>query len=1204
MPSKQWKHIEELTGSAASAEERAAEFGPDVAEAMAALRDEHGLDAAAAEHRPVRLAEGGEAAPQAEDLRRLLPRVSRRGFMKLTGAAAVFGLAGCWPKGQETLIPYEEQPEGTTVGEARYYSTGVRIDGAFQPVMAKQYDGRPIKLEGNPDDPYGSGSLSLRGQASLLDLYDPDRYVDGALAAGAPTTWDDLDATVGAALSQGDVGLITAPIDGPGNRALIDAWQQAFGTRLHHAVYAPFGTDEARAARASVFGPDQAIDVVYHYDRAEALVTFGSCPIAGGHEDHYAHVAIGAQRRLKRAGAGAEMGQLIAFEPVLTQTGSVADLRQRVPMEQMAFVAWAVAYRVAELIGKADLIPSRVFRKHDYQEAADVICGRHPTLERAEALYPELAAPNLKNAVDFAAQALVAHRGAGLAYVGGAIHADAESRGIYQAAAFINWALGNEGHTVDTAQAASAIPADTVATRAVLDRAAEGDLGTLILWDANVVYSLPGAEERIAAAREAGCTVVVLSDRADETAALADLVAPTSHALESWGDGEPRPGMLALQQPVTPRLWDTRQGQESLLAFAAAAGLDRFRREPVADAASGRARISRASLWSAAAAGVVAWDAFLRDVWTTQVRSLADAAAAGPAFWRSALARGFLTVTRPGPGAPTRCDLGAVARPREQAFGDERLILSPSRTLGDGSQANNAWLQETPDPIGKVTWDNYLAVSIADGKRHGFGKDDLATLRIGERTITVPVQIQPGQRAGTYELYLGWGRSSDVGSVARDGGLGQAINAFQLTDGARWGIPVTVSKADGSYRLASTQYHHYMDGRDIALSDAIDVHRADPDGKKRAAAHHHLWEGGTGAIRTGDGVTQHDADNLNLWGQTHVYPGRRWGMLVDLSACDGCGACIVACNAENNVPVVGREEVRRGREMHWMRIDRYYTTPLPDGYSKDDDWNDSLVVDKYDPENLGVVHQPMMCQHCGHAPCEEVCPAMATMHNDEAVNIMVYNRCIGTRFCANNCPYKVRRFNYYEYSKMRKGPDTADPFGRIARNVIMEGATTSSDELGGAWEAPLNLLLNPTVTVRSKGVMEKCNFCQQRTREIREQEKRANRAYDDSDVTNTTACAQTCPMQAITFGDIADPFSTITEKKQAFPHHYEVLDKMINTRPAVSYLRQIRNAPATAADIAKVHGDGHAPDDGHGHDPGDEHDHGAADRTPSTEGHS
>jgi molybdopterin-containing oxidoreductase family iron-sulfur binding subunit len=290
-----------------------------------------------------------------------------------------------------------------------------------------------------------------------------------------------------------------------------------------------------------------------------------------------------------------------------------------------------------------------------------------------------------------------------------------------------------------------------------------------------------------------------------------------------------------------------------------------------------------------------------------------------------------------------------------------------------------------------------------------------------------------------------------------------------------------------------------------------------------------------------------------LFGKTHDYVGHKWGMSVDLSSCIGCNACVVACNAENNIPVVGRDEVRRGREMHWIRIDRYYVS----------DGDDDNMLD------VEVMQQPVMCQQCDNAPCEEACPAMATMHNDEGINVMVYNRCIGTRYCSNNCPYKVRRFNWYEYGKYRFGPHgSGDAFGRIAKNLMTDGATSSQAELS---VHPLEMALNPEVTVRSRGVMEKCNFCLQRTREIRDIEKRENRAIRDGEI--TTACAQTCPTQAIVFGDLNDANAQVNKQASQL-HGYKLLDNVLNTRPAVTYLSRIRNRPATPDELAQLDGHG------------------------------
>ena len=798
-----------------------------------------------------------------------------------------------------------------------------------------------------------------------------------------------------------------------------------------------------------------------------------------------------------------------------------------------------------------------------------------------------------RNLIDYTAAQLLANKGKGLVYVGGANNC-AASADLYLAACYLNAVLGNEGETVSSQPRTSAIAADTAKVKELLAGAAAGTVKTLIISGANPAYSLPGAAEQLAAAQAKGCVIVAITDHKDETAAFATHIASATHDLEGYGDAEVRPGVFALQQAVIRPLWNVREPQQSLISFAAAAGAEAFQVEPV-QLKEQVAVISREPIYQAAVAGVRSWLDYLKATWSTDVRTKVGAVAGEKVFWKTALANGVV-------GEPSAKSAGgagfqaSVAAPKTSAVnaGSFSLQLSASRTLGDGSQGNNAWLCETPDPVSKVTWDNYLAVGITDAKALGLRKNDVVDLSWEGGSLNgVPVQIQPGQVQGTVELFLGWGRHQDVGEVCH-GGDGQDINAFALFGDRRWGTAVKVVKGGGSYVLASTQYHHYMDGRNLVLDDPIDSHKQDPDGSGRS--HHALWSSGSGNINrdvTDPGKVK-QSHNLSMWDSTHVFPGRRWGMAVDLNACNGCGACIVACGAENNVPVVGREEVRRGRELHWLRIDRYYTSELTEGRSKYADESDSDEVEKNDPEHLDVYHQPVMCQHCGHAPCEEVCPAMATMRNDEGVNIQIYNRCIGTRFCANNCPYKVRRFNFYEYSKYRFGPRTEiGPLNRVAKNVIMDGATSSQAEMEkGYWYAPLAMLLNPTVTVRSKGVMEKCNFCIQRTRDIREVEKASNTAYDDSDVTLTTACAQTCPTAAITFGDINDAFSEVGKQidPQTNPHQYHLLDVELNTRPAVTYLRHVRNRPQTKEEVKEFeHHGGHGDHSGDAAAAGEEH---------------
>ena len=611
----------------------------------------------------------------------------------------------------------------------------------------------------------------------------------------------------------------------------------------------------------------------------------------------------------------------------------------------------------------------------------------------------------------------------------------------------------------------------------------------------------------------------------------------------------------------------------------------------------------RKPLYEPAHVGVIAWSAYVERVWRDKV-----AAAVGQqgddTFWNVARSRGVIA-NEPGLVEQAGTPQLAQATAAPTAAGTT-LVLTPSKMMGDGRAANNAWLLEAPDPITKVTWDNCLAMGLNAAQTLAdkpLKTNDMVTVTVGDYSFQLPVIIVPGMAENTIEAFLGWGRGLAAGVVAEDQ-HGRDLkawpvksNLFELTAGQSfYHDGVSLTKTGYTYKLAVTQGHQFMDDRAIALHDVLELHQKDKKFAHRGK-HHALWEygKGTGAINsvlvTGnhaadvkgapDAIAKLEANNLNAWGETHVYTGRRWGMVVDMNACTGCNACVVACSVENNVPVVGRDEVRLGREMHWIRIDRYYSTP--EDTDGDSTTRPSQTIS--DDDLIEIFQQPIMCQHCGHAPCEEVCPALAIVHDKEGVNVQVYNRCIGTRYCANNCPYKVRRFNFYEYAKYRFGPQgSGHPFARVFRNLLKDQRTSSNEELNNL---PLHMVLNPEVTQRSKGIMEKCSFCEQRTRKIREEEKRTGKAYDDADIRNTVACAQTCPSEAITFGDLNDPFSSVNQAADENKHGYKILDKYINTRPAVTYLRHIRNRPPTGAE-QYAYNVGHGID-GKGHN-GDGHD--------------
>jgi Fe-S-cluster-containing dehydrogenase component len=1148
MSKQVWQDLGELSARQqpiAGSAKRADEFGPEVALALAQLRSQHGLSNAScqsegnkAENIPV---VGELHDPGLDELRdelqTALPGVNRRGFLQLTGAAAVFALTGCWHKDPDTLVPYFQQPEGTTLGKAVWYSSIVRDSGRATPVMVKTYDGRPIKLEGNPDYAPLRGKLDTQSQAALLNLYDPDRRQTGPRGKSGDLTWEQLDAQIGAALSSGGVGLITGPIDGASTRALIDEFAQAFKGRFVHAAYHAYSPDAAVAARSASFG--SAKPPVYHVDRAKILVTLGSDFLGGGETGLAEQVAFGDFRRVKSAGSkSADMGQVICFEPTMSQTGTVSDLRIRVSMDQMIGVAWALARNIAGKIGRS--VPSSA-----------------PNIDAAALkLKPVADGERSLPAIDYVADRLIAVRkegGASLIYVGGATHCGANSIPLHVAANFINEMLGNQGVTVESSShAASGMHGSVAATRALLaNNDARLKVDTLIVSGADPLFALAGAADALKNFK----TVVVLADRENETFLAAAKVteayfAPTLHCLESWGDAEFSAGAFGIQQPCIHPLWDCRAAEESLMAFAVSAKTApaSFTQNTVEADPKQISVCSRKPLWQAAAHGVQSWRNYVQRTWLTALKPKAKVLSDDRTFWNAALARGVLAIDQAIPEGKAAFKDSAVQAVSSAPIAGKQLVLSASRVMRDGANLNNAWLQETPDPVSRITWDNYLAISVTDAKEFDLVmprydtnyENPVAKLTVGKTTVLVPVHIQEGQHPGTFELFLGWGNSA-AGMVAKQAGVGgTGLNAFALQgpSGECWGIPAQIEFTGDTYRLACTQGHNRMEGRDIARDDVLDLHREDPDFKRRSH-HHELWNKGK------DGK---EGGRLSMWHTTHTYPGRRWGMVIDMSTCIGCQACVVACTAENNVPVVGRDEVRKGREMHWIRIDRYYSG------SGDDDLLD-----------VEVFQQPMLCQHCAHAPCEEVCPPMATMHNDEGVNVQIYNRCIGTRYCSNNCPYKVRRFNYYEYSKYRMGPVNAGaPFERVVKNLVSEGATSSSNELS---KAPLQMLLNPVVTVRSKGVMEKCNFCVQRTRDIREGEKATNKKYQDGSI--KTACAQTCPTDAITFGDINDLESEVS-KISAESHAYQVLDEELNTRPSVAYLRRMRNRPATADEAKKL----------------------------------
>ena len=599
-----------------------------------------------------------------------------------------------------------------------------------------------------------------------------------------------------------------------------------------------------------------------------------------------------------------------------------------------------------------------------------------------------------------------------------------------------------------------------------------GEVDAVFFLNSNPAYDFINTKEFSDALAKVKLRVS-FADRQDETASLCQIVAPIHHYLESWGDANPVEGYYTIVQPTINPVNDTRYAEEGLLS------------------------------WSDN--GVKDFYQYIQNNWNTNVLPKAGLT------WKQLLQNGSVYLgEKPAGSTAFSQNLNAVAQTivsQSNALvktGENAIELTvyENVAVGDGKAANNPWLQELPDPVSKVTWDNYIAIAPKHAEKLGISELDLAEVKTEKYSLTLPVLIQPGQAIGTVSIALGYGRTK-AGKAGADVGknafpfLNFANGTFQFTSAA------TINKVSGTYELAQTQTHHTIEGRNIIRETTLKDYLNDP------------YAG------TGKG----HAKTYDMWDK-YEKPGHNWVMAIDLNACTGCGACVVACSAENNIPVVGRDEVRRRREMHWIRIDRYYS--FNEGSEKVTEENE--IKDLENLDNVSVIHQPMLCQHCEHAPCETVCPVIATMHSSDGLNHMAYNRCIGTRYCANNCPYKVRRFNWFNYWNDSR-------FDNYLNNEFTQ------------------LVLNPDVTPRSRGVMEKCSMCIQRIQAGRLEAKLEKRVLKDGDI--KVACQQTCPTNAIIFGDGNDPESEVAKALKSERTYY-VLEE-INTVPGVGYQTKVRN---------------------------------------------
>ena len=959
--------------------------------------------------------------------------VDRRGFLKLMGASlALAGLAGCGRPDIDHIVPYVKQPDGLVLGRPNFYATAMPFGAAAVGVLVESHEGRPTKLEGNPDHPSSMGATSALVQASILNLYDPDRS-QTVQHAGEINSWSAfLDAAQGFATNAKATngagfrilsGAVTSPTLNSQMQKLLAMYPQAKWYQ-----WEPAGSDGAAEGAKLAFGRN--VHTVYEVGKANVIVSLDSDFLASG-PGHIAYAKQFARRR-KLDGPSDTMNRLYVVEPTPSVTGSSADHRFPVRSSDIELFARALAGKLG--IASGATMPGEA--------------GKW---------------------VDTIAKDLQAQRGASIVVAG-----EYQPAAVHALAHAMNAALGNLGNTLYYTESLGGEGGNLQSIRDLCVEMDQGKVDLLLILGGNPVYDAPHDFDFVNKLKRVA-TSIHLSPYFDETSAWCQWHVAESHFLETWSDARAHDGTASIIQPLIAPLYYTHSAHDLVAAFSDKPGMP-------------------------------AYDA-VRAYWTEASAHLPTPIDTG---WRKWLNDGVIAGTK---FAPINAELkfNAASLPAFQSAPADQIefIFRPDPAVHDGRFANNGWLQELPKPVTKLTWDNAALVSpklaqkqdfahkvVSRGGEHGQVRSPLVDIALNGSKVTAAVWTLPGQEENTVVLPLGYGRT-------RSGytGTNKGFNAYIVrTSNALWvatGGKMTATGDD--YPLACTQYHFNMEGRQILSTATLAEYQQNPN-----FAHEH------------DEAPPKD-DSLY---KAFAYPGYAWGMAIDLTKCNGCNACVVACVSENNIPVVGKDQVMRGREMHWIRIDRYYanTESATSGKATGDpsEYNPTL-------DNPQTFFQPVPCQQCENAPCEQVCPVGATVHGAEGLNDMVYNRCIGTRYCSNNCPYKVRRFNFLRFQD---------------------------------WDTPqYKLMRNPEVTVRSRGVMEKCTYCVQRINNARIDSEKQDLPIRDGAI--VTACESACPTEAIVFGNANDPNSRVGILK-AQQRNYSILGEL-NARPRTTYLAAVRN---------------------------------------------
>ena len=1018
-------------------------------------------------------------AERGEPSERVIDPMHRRNFFQLMGASmALAGVSACRYE-KEEIVPLARRPEDQTPGVTQQYATVFDLGGAAEALVATSFEGRPIHLDGNPEHPFASGGavpgtlrhagISTFAQASILHLYDPDRSQNPAMN-GKGASMDAFRAALpDIKKALGTTRILSEASSSP-TLAYLRAKLLEANPGLQWHEYEPISWDNEREGTRKVF--NQPARPIANLDRAETIVTI-DCDLFREHPASMKYSRDFARSRRMSGSLGVnKMNRLWSVESTMSNTGAMAD--HRLALRSELGLPFVMALDAALNGGAA---PASEFLK-----------------EKKVAEYVRVLAEELKK-----------NTGRAVVVAGRRQPADVHAlvAKINAVVAGLNTATPTVEYVFDAEP--NRRPHIESITKLAKDLAA-GGVQQLIILGGNPVYDAP-ADLDFAAAMARAKTTIHLHEYQNETSKKASWHVPRAHFLEAWGDARTWDGTITVAQPLLAPMYGGISSIEML--------------------------------------SLLLGDAKVGDVLVQE----AHAKLGVTASWRQSVHDGYVPNTKlPAAGTPA----GAFAPPQltpsqqggtKRANGDLEVVFAYSPFSYDGRYANNAWLQETPDFLTKVTWDNYALVGPETASTLGLENDTLIKVKIEGRELELPCYTIPGQARYSIGLVLGGGRTA-AGRVGGEDGhtVGFDTNKVRTVAGFDIALKATVSSTGSKWELASVQEHWDIragiipsvnsEGLQARLPELI----VETQAKTLVEDKNYVAEEPLGYYndpkRGGNTDGAKRASGLSLFKEKD-YNGHRWGMTIDLNTCTGCNSCMVACQSENNIPVVGKEEVFNNREMHWIRIDRYF---------------------KGSPEEPQVVHQPVGCQQCEQAPCEQVCPVGATSHSDEGLNDMAYNRCIGTRYCANNCPYKVRKFNFLDWNK-----DVRDAKNRVRR-----------------------LLFNPDVTVRMRGVMEKCTFCVQRIQNGKIKAKAQIRsgqrpgtvqgAIPDGEI--QTACQDACPTEAITFGDLSDKSSRVAASYDD-NRSYALLGELY-TKPRNRFLSRVRNPnPAMSSSAGAAQEGGH-----------------------------